>query len=1300
VKPGDVVAGRFEIAELAGAGGVGRVYRARDRASGGAVALKILAHDAERHRERFAREAQLLDRLRHPAIVGHVAHGVTETGELFLAMEWLDGEDLARRLSRGPLSVAETLALGRRMLTGLAAAHALGVIHRDIKPSNVYLEAGAPVRAKLLDFGIARFRDAVTTLSGVMIGTVGYMAPEQARAARDLDPRADVFATGCVLFECLAGRAAFQGDHAVAVLARIIYDETPRVSLHRRDVPPALDDLLVAAMAKRAEDRPSDAGAFERALAQVGELVGPEPASRSPVALTGREHRRLYVILGARPDDLATGGVGTTAPERDLRELRRRLERDTRPFGVHVEVLADGTAVATLAGGGSATDDAVAAARCALLLRAALPDAPIALVTGSGNLAGGIPVGGMVDRAALLLRDARPAIWTDDAMAALLDARFDIAGGSAGFELRRERDPAEAIHTLIGKPSPCVGRDREIAVLAACFRECVEDEIVRAVVITGPPGIGKSRLIREHIAGLERAEPRPELWIARGDAMSAEATFGMLAQLVRRAARIRDGEPAAVRACKLRDHVRRHVPAARAGRVVALLAELAGIPADEVAGVAGDARDPAAAIDPPPIPSARHDAVSLGDQMRGAFRELLAAECAIHPVVIVLEDLHWGDAATVTALDESLRDLQGRRLFIVAAARPEIHDLFPRLWAGRAVTRLELDVLPRRAGERLIHAMLGTAVPGTTVEKILGLASGNAFYLEELIRTVAAGRTEGLPDTVLAMVDARIETLGSDARRVLRAASVFGDVFYRAGVAALLGVDRAASCLAAALAELREQELIECRLERRIQRGLEPRFSEHDEFGFRHELVREAAYRRLLAADRALGHALAGDWLERAGESDASVLAEHFDKGGAPARAVAQYLRASQDALRGPSFDRGIALAERGVACGAAGRELGALRMVQTEAYAMRLELVDCARTGTEALGLLARGTGEWFSAVGAVMMSCALRDDRERSGPLLDELIATDPQPGAMVSCMVGYSWAMMVLAFSGRYARAAALLTRAECLRARLAPEDRAVDAFLAQLQWWAACSAEPPWHLLRLARNAVALCEASGYSGFRPRAYADLGMSLLALGAHDEAERALGQGLEIANRFGMVHATTVLRMHLGATLLEVGRLDEAEQLLVDVREICRRAEDRYYVSRVHIYLAVLRAKRGDLDGAEWQARQAIDFPCVRPVRAHASAVLAAVMLAQGRTGAARDAALEAKRLFDALGGVHEGDTLIHLMVAETLTRADHPDAAAARRAARDRLMSRAATIDDPALRASFLAADPSARTLALSP
>ena len=157
---GQLIGGRFELVALAGSGGMGAVYRALDRHSGATVAVKLTSSRGlnPNDMERFVREANLLALLQHPGVVSYVAHGHTPAGYLYLAMEWLDGEDLAARLVRGPLSVRESLLLLRRVADALSLAHRRGIVHRDLKPSNLFLRQGAVERVTLLDFGIARMQ--------------------------------------------------------------------------------------------------------------------------------------------------------------------------------------------------------------------------------------------------------------------------------------------------------------------------------------------------------------------------------------------------------------------------------------------------------------------------------------------------------------------------------------------------------------------------------------------------------------------------------------------------------------------------------------------------------------------------------------------------------------------------------------------------------------------------------------------------------------------------------------------------------------------------------------------------------------------------------------------------------------------------------------------------------------------------------------------------------------------------------------------------------------------------------------
>ena len=198
MQRGDVIGGRFEIDEYVTSGGMGRLFRARDVQSGEIVAVKMLLGDPAALGPRFDREGNALAMLSHPGIVRYMAHGLAASGEPYLAMEWLEGEDLASRLSRGSLSLEDSLQLATRVAEAVNAAHVRDIVHRDLKPGNIFLVDGRIDRVKVLDFGIARLASGTRmTGTGMMIGTPGYMAPEQAGVERPVDARAHVFSNRC-----------------------------------------------------------------------------------------------------------------------------------------------------------------------------------------------------------------------------------------------------------------------------------------------------------------------------------------------------------------------------------------------------------------------------------------------------------------------------------------------------------------------------------------------------------------------------------------------------------------------------------------------------------------------------------------------------------------------------------------------------------------------------------------------------------------------------------------------------------------------------------------------------------------------------------------------------------------------------------------------------------------------------------------------------------------------------------------------------------------------------------------------
>ncbi len=1281
---GQVVADRFEIQRLIGTGGMGEVFRAKDRLTGGPVAIKILhlAFPMEKDLERFRREAQLLAEISHPRVVRYVAHGVTGQNRLYLAMEWLDGEDLAERLAKDSLTIAETITLGKRVAEALGVLHERGIIHRDMKPSNIFLPSGDMQQVKILDLGIARLMNITrATGTGVLLGTPGYMAPEQARGSKEIDARADVFALGCVLFECVTGRPAFMAENVAGLLAKILLEESPRVSEMTANVPNALDALIARMLSKHAITRPANGSAVVRELELLDDstLLGKPRHSeiREVRGLTRGEKKLVSIVMAASPEVLRQ--VEARAPTLDEEKRTLAATYDVRtvvaPFSAEFESLADGSLVVTVTGKGSATDQAVQAARCALALREHLPGAHMSLATGFATLNDQLFLGDVIDRASKVLagevletHGAEPSlIRLDETTAGLLDMRFDVSGDARGLVLRGRRELVNTVRTLLGKPTPCVGRDRELGSLAALFAECTSEPVARPVLVSGPPGVGKSRLAHEFVRHVrERKEPA-EVWVARGDPMSEGAPFSMLAQTIRRAAGCLEGEPLGVRQKKIRARVARHVKLDQVHRVSEFLAELVGAPFSDVESVQ--------------LRAARQDAMLMGDQMRRAWEDWLDAETAAQPVMLVLEDLHWGDLPSVKFIDAALRNLEDRPLMVVAFARPEVHEVFPGLWSERSLQEIRLGALTKKASEQLVRGCLGEDTDTDVVAGITERAGGNAFYLEELIRAVAEGRGDSLPDTVLAMVEARLERLDPAARRILRAAAVFGQAFWRGGVLALVGGSHRGAEVDEWLHELCTREVIT-----RTQSSTFPGEVKHV---FRHGLIREAAYAMLTPDDRILGHKLAAEWLEEAGESDGMVLAEHFERGGAPARAIDWYRRASAQAIEGNDFGAAMQRVTHAISCGANGEMLGRLRLLQAEATNWSGDLREAVRWGNEAMQHLTRGSSEWFVAGGEVSAIAWRLGDRAKLLTLAEEFNDVGDDAPVTVDRLIGMGRLVSRLFYGGDFKVADGMLAWMELKGRDIMSHEPAVAGWVtysrANRAMWLAETEEE----VRLLEEAMKSFEAAGDLRNACVHRQNLGNGLSLFGAYDEAEKHLRQALEEANRMGLPGTALACKHNLGAVLSRKGNLAGGITLEREAIVGFRARGDAMFEGASAAYLALMLRLDEKPKDAEDQARRAVELlRHVPPLHATALAILALAVLDRQKFDEGYELAKKGMELFIEAGGVVEGESLVRLAYAEGLEATGRHDAArAAITVARDRLLARAEKIVDPGYRRGFL-------------
>jgi serine/threonine protein kinase len=282
-----------------GAGGMGQVYRARDTRLNRDVAIKVLpelfALDPDR-RARFEREAQAVAALSHPNILA--IHDFGSAGSLtYAVMELLDGETLRERLTSGPLPIRKAVDYAVQIVRGLSAAHDKGIVHRDLKPENIFITSDSHV--KILDFGLARHVLApsssdqtvsVATEPGIVMGSAGYMSPEQVRGA-NVDHRSDLFAFGAVLYEMLTGRRAFGRDTAAETMTAILKEDPPDLAESGRAIPPAIDDVIRHCLEKRPEERFQSARDLGFALQHVD-------SGSVPVITKNLTNRRVPALLG------------------------------------------------------------------------------------------------------------------------------------------------------------------------------------------------------------------------------------------------------------------------------------------------------------------------------------------------------------------------------------------------------------------------------------------------------------------------------------------------------------------------------------------------------------------------------------------------------------------------------------------------------------------------------------------------------------------------------------------------------------------------------------------------------------------------------------------------------------------------------------------------------------------------------------------------------------------------------------------------------------------------------------------
>lgn len=1269
---GSTLAG-FKLGAKLGEGGMGVVFRA-EGPGGIPAAVKLLhaagtaGHEAAR---RFEREAQI--RIEHPNVCRVLDAGRTADGTPFLAMELLEGESLEQRLRRGPLSAAEAADVGTQVCRGLAAAHASGIVHRDLKPSNLFLCRNGVV--KLFDFGIALVWSAeqtrLTTV-GTVLGTPWYLSPEQARGQADLDHRTDLWSLGVALWEAVVGRTPFARETPLASVVAVLMEDPPPLAQAAPGVPPPLAAVIERAMRKPMDERWPTAQAFGQAIASADLSFAATmslPVMGASLSIPPGEQRVVALLLAEGVQD------------------RGRIESAVRQQGGLFVPLLGNRALGLFGGEAWEGDEVRRAAHAAL---AARPAAMRVAVASGRGAHGGAGVEGAV------LKAAEAGCVAGAIGVAVSAAAARSLGRELPLQPLREEfwelplgEPAAVAEPYVEDDGPAavVGRQAELAQLRQCMEGVLGDRRAAAVLLTGPPGIGKTRLRREAERLLRTQAPHAHALTGRGQPLRRDTAFALVVSALLERARVgtaQQGWP-------------RLEPGApedeRRAAIWELIAEATGAtdpllgwaePFAELLGVE---------LRPGSGSKVARDPQVVRDRFRLALQDYFAALCERAPTALFLEDLQWADGASLELVEDLLDRLASRPLLVLATARPELTESGHEPFVGLDVVRIALRGLGATDTARLAAAVAGRSLSEALLRAVTERTAGNPLFVRELLlelreRDLLDREGEGdelpLPQTIEAAVQSRLDHLRPVEKDLCKRAAVLGRPFTVAEVAALGAGD--AEQLLDSLA--RKEVVLASRARARAGGARE--------YQFRSTLVQDVAYRMLADEPRVELHRRAAAHLAAAPQPEPEEVAHHWERGGDGAQAARWYrdaalaaatrgdsatvVRCAEKALAlGPPPERRFELhRDFAIALGYLGRREEQERQI---AAAIGLAPDDGARAHmlADQADLLWR-TGRGTDALGVA----ALAAEAARRADNADAL-----------TLVLG--WQIGVLAGAGKLSEARRALVEAEQIAPRSSPR---VRAFLAAQRAALAGAAGDLVERRDAFQAAVQLFSESGDQRRSTSAGVNCADVLNRIGAYDDAVVALTTAAEGCRRLGLRSREGWAMLNLGYALVMTGRPTESLGALTKAEALARASRDARLATAARIYrVRALRAERRTPEALGEAARAVTEAESVG-----SPFMLTIALVAAARTRLEADdpaSALElsqrAMELCEKLGGIEEDEAEVYLVHARVLLangRLD--DARRVHARGRERLWDVASKIGDLGWRARFLRDVPVHRAL----
>ncbi len=1241
--------GPFELGSVLGAGGMGVVYRGKTQ-DGRTAAVKVLhATLGFQALRRFEREANI--RIDHPNVVQVLDAGIDSDGTPYIAFELLEGESFRDRLSRRPLTSDEAIHFGVQICRGLSAAHRLGITHRDLKPENLLCLPDGLI--KILDFGIAQISeiDATLTKTGTVLGTAAYLSPEQAKGQGEVDARTDVWALGVVLYEALTGRSPFLRDGPLPTIMAVLTDEPASLTRVNSRVPASLAEVIHRALSKPKQERWASTEAMALAL-EACELDGRGGPTVPPASIVADERRVVAVILAEEVVDIAM------------------IEGAVFEHGGALLPLVGGRALALFGGVTWHGDEIQQAAAAAVLARAGAKR--MALASGYAHGSGFGISGEALTAAEEACRAELAGVAVHERVARELSAHFESKPPRDGLiEIVRARPEWSA--TSQGE-YPLVGRDTEMAQLRGALETVLHEGRSVVALVTGPVGVGKSRLRREFLRMLSAVDPSGVAFIARADTRRSETALSLMSAAI--ASRLGLHSPTTLSGDPNAATVEGLSPIfdavhdafendSAAHRCSEFLAELVGI----------------AAPISQALVAARAEPALMAEQLRFAIVDYISALVERGPVALVLDDLQWADRVSLELIEDLAERLADAPLLVFAAARPELTESHPELFAGREVVRVDPRPLRTTDVARLAESIVGSRLDDHLVDAVHERTAGNALFVEQIALELRDRNTDEpapsrlpSPLTVKAAIQSRLDQLPSAEKDLCKRAAVLGRPFTATEIESL-----GAGNVEPLLASLRRRGLLAVR--RRTATADEPRHR------FRSTLVAEVVYDMLGEDIRVELHGRAAAHFAEATGADPEELARHYDRARQPQAAATQYALATLSASRRGDADTVLRCSDRAFHLDVDPGSRFALHMARADVFHYRgspenqaAELDHAtahAQSDTERARILTEQ---------AVMHSRRGAHDEAlvaAEGAVAAALLADDQDALAMA---LGRRGAAQI--YSGRLMEARRSIEEASSLSDTTSARMRAIVAgWRAQLASATgdlgarreAFADAARWH-----HEAGAVRRAAG-------AESNLADAYNRFGAYAESEEKLRTALEgcrqVANR--SMEGYTLL--NLGYSLTMLGRRSDALEALDEARKIAIETKEARLAVLVELYEGRARLDSETAAQVGQSLRQTateaerIDL---MGVASGAFALCARAHLLLGDPVAALDASTRAIKLRDALGGLEEDEAEVFLVHAEALSAAGREeDAMAVRQRGRNRLAEIARSITDAEWRRRFL-------------